>query len=124
MRNLLLVLNIVLLAILGACAGSSHRITPDDALELIADNEEAVLLDVRTETEFRESHIDGAILVPLAVLAETIEDVAADRQTAIIVYCRSGNRSKDAVDVLIKMGYENVHDLGGILDWPYEVVAD
>ena len=76
-------------------------------------NENAVLIDVRTESEYEEGHIEGSINIPL----DQIENISYDKDEIIIVYCRSGGRSKTAAETLIANGYMNVYDFGAIGNW-------
>ena len=80
----------------------------------------AVLLDVRTPEEFREGHIPGAIVISHEEIAEKAEEVLTDEDQLILVYCRSGRRSKIAAEALVELGYTNIKEFGGIIDWPYE----
>lgn len=79
-----------------------------------------ILLDVRTEQEYQEKRIPGAILIPDYELAERAEVELPDKRQVIFIYCRSGNRSETAARLLVEMGYNHVYDIGGIIDWPYE----
>ena len=88
----------------------------------MAANPQAVVLDVRTAEEYREKHIPKAVLLPLAEVKEKAAVVLPDKNAEILVYCRSGNRSRQAGVLLAEMGYTSVYDFGGIQDWPYEVV--
>lgn len=97
------------------------KISPKDAKEIM-DNEESIFLDVRTKDEYDQGHIEGAVLLPVDEISSKAEEVLKDKKAKILVYCRSGNRSATAAKALIKMGYENVLDFGGIIDWPYEIV--
>ncbi|MCK8059387.1 MULTISPECIES: rhodanese-like domain-containing protein [unclassified Fusibacter] len=98
----------------------SYRIaTPDEALSLMDDG--ALLIDVRTKEEYVTGHIPLSVLLPVDEIASGIEAIAPDKSATIIVYCRSGNRSKRAAYELIDLGYENVFDLGGIISWPYDI---
>ena len=81
-----------------------------------------LILDVRTEDEFSEGHIEGAILLPLDMLRKMAEDIIVSDSQAVLVYCRSGRRSSEAAEILTEMGFLNVYDFGGILSWPYEIV--
>jgi len=94
------------------------KLTPEEAKDMI-DNNDVIILDVRTEEEFRQGHIEGAILIPDYELHELAEEKLTDKDATILIYCRSGNRSKLASNLLIGMGYQNVYDFGGILDWRY-----
>jgi rhodanese-related sulfurtransferase len=80
-----------------------------------------VILDVREQDEFDAGHIPGAILIPLGEIPMKAEQVLPDKQQLILVYCRSGRRSKMAAENMVKQGYTNIQEFGGILDWPYEV---
>ncbi|MBF8983138.1 rhodanese-like domain-containing protein [Lutibacter sp. B2] len=97
-----------------------QKITPEQAKERLEKEEGIILLDVRTEEEYKEKHIPNSILIPLQDLDKMVEEKISDKDTTIFVYCRSGRRSQSAAEKLIEMGYENVFDLGGIIDWPYE----
>lgn len=99
-------------------------ITPEDAKKIIEGTEPYVLLDVRTQSEFDEGHIKGAKLIPDFEIVEKSSTELPDKDALIIIYCRSGARSAGASKALISMGYTNVYDLGGIIDWPYETVKN
>lgn len=101
---------------------SVQLIEPDEALQMLEDNPDAVLLDVRTEQEFASGHINGAVLIPVDEITARLAELPEDKNTPIIVYCRSGNRSATAARLLTKAGYRSVYDLGGINSWPYEIV--
>jgi rhodanese-related sulfurtransferase len=98
-------------------------IRPTEASQMLADDPRAILLDVRTEAEFKSGHIPGALLIPVEELSGRLGELPEDRTTPIIVYCRTGRRSSLAVDILAEAGYRLLYDLGGILDWPYETQA-
>jgi rhodanese-related sulfurtransferase len=97
------------------------KISPAEAKEIM-DNEETIVLDVRTKQEYDQGHIEGSVLLPVDEISAKAEEVLKDKEAKILVYCRSGNRSATAAKTLIEMGYENVLDFGGIIDWPYEIV--
>ena len=78
-------------------------------------------MDTRTQEEYDESHIPGAIVIPYDQILEKAESVLTDKNQLILVYCRSGRRSKIAAEALVELGYTNIKEFGGILDWPYEV---
>ncbi len=100
-----------------------QAISPEDARELIG-TEGVVLLDVRTQEEYQAGYIEGALLLPYDEIAQTIDKFAIDKDDTIIVYCRTGRRSAIAAEELIGMGYTSVYDMGGIYDWPYEIVTE
>ena len=100
---------------------SYQQITQEAAKEMM-DTQEVVLLDVREQHEYDSGHIPGAVLLPVGTIAEdTAAAVIDELDTAVLVYCRSGNRSKTASQALADLGYTNVYEFGGINDWPYEV---
>lgn len=120
---------------LGAAAGSNgsnatndsgssasyQQVNAETAKELMDTEDDYVILDVRTQAEYDESHIPGAILIPHDTVATAAEDALPDKGQLILVYCRSGNRSKQASQALVDLGYTNVVEFGGINSWPYEV---
>ena len=83
-----------------------------------------IILDVRTQEEFDAGHIAGAILIPNETILDEQPELLPDLDAEILVYCRSGNRSAQSANKLLAIGYTNVYDFGGIIDWPYEVVTD
>ncbi|NBK98485.1 MAG: rhodanese-like domain-containing protein [Erysipelotrichia bacterium] len=125
MKKLILVM-IACFAIISGCSSSENgghvsKIDSDEALRLM-EEEKAVLLDVRTKTEYEDGHIEHAILLSLNDIEEKVEGMVQDKKMPVIVYCRSGNRSATAANTLVELGYEKVYDLGGITDWKYEIV--
>jgi rhodanese-related sulfurtransferase len=105
-----------------ATAPAWKSITPGDARALIG-RDDVVLLDVRTQEEFGEAHIGGAVLLPYDAIAADSGGLPADKAATVIVYCRSGRRSAIAAETLANLGYTSVYDLGGIQSWPYETVS-
>ena len=99
------------------------QITAKEAKNIMDNETDYIILDVRTEEEFSEGHIDGAILIPDYEIADKAEKILTDKDQLILVYCRSGRRSKLAADSLATMGYTNIKEFGGIIDWPYDVVT-
>jgi len=97
------------------------RISPSEAHAKMQAHPNAIILDVRTSGEFAAGRIPGAILLPNDEIRFRAQDVLPNKNALILVYCRSGARSQDAAENLIYMGYTNVFDFGGILDWPYAV---
>ena len=100
------------------------KISAEDAKNNMENNLDIILLDVRTEEENKEIRIPGSTLIPLDKLESNVEIVIPDKEKTIYVYCRSGNRSVSAVKILLKLGYKNVYDLGGINQWPYETISN
>ena len=99
------------------------KITPNQAYDLMQSQNNCTVLDVRTPEEFSQGHIPDAILIPDYELAKRAEKELPDKNALILVYCRSGNRSRQAANTLLKLGYTNVKDFGGIIDWPFETVT-
>ena len=104
-------------------ANSYEQITPEQAKTIMDTETDYIIIDARTESEFAEGHIAGAILIPEYEIADRAEKELPDRDALILVYCRSGRRSKIASEALVKLGYRNVKEFGGIIDWPYETVV-
>lgn len=102
---------------LGCEAKHNNSVNYVEAKEKII-NESAILIDVRTEEEYNEGHIDGAILLPLdSINQDSVKDVVDDYSKVIIVYCRSGQRSAQALEKLTELGYKEVYDLGAMSNW-------
>ena len=120
-RSFALLLALVLLLTACAQAASYEQITQEEAKQIMDTTNGYILLDTRTQGEYDQSHIPGALLIPHTEIAERAEEALPDKDQVILVYCRSGNRSKQASEVLVELGYTNIKEFGGIIDWPYEV---
>lgn len=123
---ILTLLAAVLLVGCGRADKSNHgaeymNITAEEAKHIMDDTEGYLLLDVRTQEEYDEGHIPGAVVLPHTEVEARAEAELPDKEQVILVYCRSGRRSKLAAQALAELGYTNVKEFGGILDWPYEV---
>ena len=105
-------------------ANTYRQITMQEAVEMMEKEENYVILDVRTHEEFAAGHIPGAIVIPNETIGTEEISQLPDKDQLIMVYCRSGNRSKQASDKLVKLGYTNIVEFGGIIDWPGEIVID
>ncbi|MBR3751023.1 MAG: rhodanese-like domain-containing protein [Clostridia bacterium] len=101
---------------------SYEMITAAEAKEIMDTHEEYILIDARTQEEFAQGHIRGAVLIPEYEIASRAPRELPDKNALILVYCRSGRRSKIAAQELVRLGYSNVKEFGGIIDWPYEIV--
>ncbi|MBP1756910.1 MAG: Rhodanese-like protein [Firmicutes bacterium] len=99
-----------------------EKITAEKAKEMM-DSDQPIILDVRTTEEYEEGHIEGAILIPDNEISAKAEELLTDKNATILVYCRSGRRSAHAAQDLSDLGYTKIYDFGGIIDWPYDVVA-
>ena len=102
---------------------SYEQITANQAKELMEKETGYIIIDARTQEEFDEGHIEGAILIPEYEISQRAEKELPDKDRLILVYCRSGRRSKIASQALVDLGYTNVKEFGGIIDWPYENVV-
>jgi rhodanese-related sulfurtransferase len=129
----IILLSVLLLALLCGCAPQNEgedekmtytQITVNKAIEMMESESDYIILDVRTFEEYNERHIPGAICVPNeSIGTEPIEELPQKDQL-ILVYCRSGRRSKEAAEKLAAMGYSNIYEFGGILDWTGETVSE
>ena len=97
------------------------NIMAEEAKEIMDSEEGYIILDVRTLEEYDQGHIPGAIVISHEEIAEKAEKTLTEKDQLILVYCRSGRRSKIAAEALVELGYTNIKEFGGIIDWPYEV---
>ncbi len=98
-----------------------RQISMDEAISLMETEKDYIILDVRRQDEYNEKHIPGAVLVPNETIGTQPIPELPDKEQMILVYCRSGNRSKQASEKLANMGYTNIIEFGGIIDWPGEI---
>ena len=99
-----------------------EQISGEEAKRLMDTEKDYIIIDARTIEEFKEGHIEGAILIPEYEIRERAEKELPRKDQLILVYCRSGRRSKIAAQALVDLGYTNVKEFGGIIDWQYEIV--
>lgn len=99
-------------------------ISQEEAASIMDSEIGYIILDVRTEEEFKEGHIPGAVCVPNETITDTMPPELPDKDQLILIYCRSGNRSKQAAKKLYDIGYNNLVEFGGIRDWQGSVVTD
>ena len=129
LRELIIML-LISLSLFGltACGGEQEKtstyeqITAEQAKTIMDTETDYIIIDARTEEEFAEGHIENAILIPEYEIKDRAEKELPDKEQLILVYCRSGRRSKIASEELVKLGYTNVKEFGGIIDWPYDIV--
>ena len=127
MKKLIFLLLAVMM--LAACGQDTEKdqgevymnITAEEAKEIMDSQEGYVILDVREQDEYDAGHIPGAILIPYTQIEDKADEMLPDKDQQILVYCRSGRRSKIAAEALVELGYTNIKEFGGIIDWPYEV---
>ena len=123
-RLLLLIISLMLLSSCGNAGSSSsgyRQISMDEAVKMMRDEKDYIILDVRRPDEFAEGHIPGAINVPNEEIGTTEIAELPQKSQLILVYCRSGRRSKEASEKLVMLGYTNIVEFGGILDWKGEI---
>ena len=126
MKKLILILFLIML--LPACGQDKENaqeavyvnITAQEAKTIMDTEQDYIILDTRTQEEYDEGHIPGAIVISHEEIKEKAESVLKDKNQLILVYCRSGRRSKLAAEDLVELGYTNIKEFGGIIDWPYE----
>ena len=131
MKNIIIMLLLLILPFTAtSCKGSEkmekaeyHKIPANEALYMM-NNEEVTIVDVRRPDEYTLSHVPGAILVTNESIGSEPPAELPDKDAKILVYCRSGRRSKEAAMKLLDLGYQNVYDFGGIIDWPYETTRN
>ena len=121
LKRIFLVGLLITLCLCGCSNNTSNKgdkmVSYMEAKEMII-NDGAILVDVRTEDEYNEKHIDGALLLPLDTITEDrASDIIENKDSYVILYCRSGNRSHQALEKLIELGYTNVYDFGSISNW-------
>ena len=124
-RMIPVLLTVMLLAGCGASekTNSYRQITMEEAVTMMAEEESYILLDVRTREEYADKHIPGAVCIPNETISSEEIPELPDKEQLILVYCRSGNRSKQASAKLAELGYTNVVEFGGINDWTGETVS-
>ena len=126
MRKLILLLLAAMLLVGCGQANQNNReavymnITAQEAKQIMDSEEGCIILDTRTQEEYDEGHIPGAIVIPHDEITDRAEEELPDKDQLLLVYCRSGRRSKLAAEALVKLGYTNIKEFGGIIDWPYE----
>ena len=140
MKKIILILAVGLLLLFAACSNGANEtnapsddlgdtspswqtITAAEASGMMAEVDSFILLDVRTDAEFQERRIDGALLIPYDEIRDRAEAELPDKNAVILIYCRSGRRSALAAADLATLGYTNVYDFGGIIDWSYELIS-
>ena len=121
---LLLMAGLVLSGCASPSGGEFRQIDAEEAKVMMDTEEHYIILDVRTEEEFAEAHIPGAICIPNETIGDEAPAELPEKEQLILVYCRSGNRSKQAAGKLAALGYDNIVEFGGIKDWPYETVSE
>ena len=105
----------------GAASGAAYQEISQEKAKEMMDTQEVIILDVREQDEYDSGHISGAVLLPVGTIDETTAaEVIPEKDSTVLVYCRSGNRSKTASSTLAELGYTNIYEFGGINTWPYE----
>ena len=132
MKKLFLIIPILLCILFASCGNDTdntnkgenamyERITAEDAKKIMDSGEEHIILDVREQDEFDAGHIPGAILLSYTKIESKAGEMLPDKDKLILVYCRSGRRSRIAAEALARLGYTNIKEFGGIIDWKYDI---
>ena len=124
-KNLVLVMALIMTTvfILGSCGTGYKKISQDEAMKIMEEESGYLIVDVRRPDEFAEGHIEGAINVPNEGIAEEMPEELPDKDQLLLIYCRTGRRSKEASEKLAKIGYTNVYEFGGINTWTGTIVT-
>lgn len=133
MKKIILIIIILTLIIIGVVCIMNRKernieneviikhVSMNDIVQIMEENENYIILDVRTQAEYNQGHIPNAICIPNETIDENVVNKLLDKNQMILVYCRSGNRSKEAAEKLKKLGYTNLIEFGGIIDWKGEI---
>ncbi|MDF2589255.1 MAG: Rhodanese domain protein [Anaerocolumna sp.] len=131
LKSFMILLLLLILTTLNGCSTKNKssdltysKITSEEANEMMEDDNSITILDVRTAEEYNSGHIEGAINIPDTEIVDKALELLDDKTDTILVYCRSGRRSALAAANLVKLGYTNVYDFGGIIDWEYDIVTN
>ena len=131
MKKIISIALVIILCLFSGCGqkesetmNTYQQITAEEAKNIMDTESDYIIIDARTEEEFAQGHIVDAILIPEYEIAERAGKELSDKNQLILVYCRSGRRSKIASEELVKLGYSNVKEFGGIIDWPYETTRE
>lgn len=120
---------LLFILVLSGCAAQSEKtgyrqVTTDEAISIMKEEKDYIILDVRTPEEYKSKHIPGAINIPNETIGTEDIPELPDKEQLIMIYCRSGNRSKQAAEKLAAQGYTNIVEFGGINDWTGETVTE
>ena len=133
MKKIILIIIILTIIIIGVVCVMNRKkrnieneviikhVSMNDIVQIMEENENYIILDVRTQAEYNQGHIPNAICIPNETIDENVVNKLPDKNQMILVYCRSGNRSKQAAEKLKKLGYTNLIEFGGIIDWKGEI---
>jgi len=127
MKRVIMILLAALLCLTGCTAEENmswHQISQEEAKTMMLRDDGHVIVDVRRQDEYDSGHIPGAILIPNESIGTEPPELLPDRDQIVLVYCRSGRRSKEAAQKLANMGYTNIYEFGGIIDWTGEITTD
>ena len=120
-RMIPLLLSLLLLTGCGEDSADGYQQISQEEAKAMMDTQVVIILDVREQDEYDSGHIPGAVLLPVGTIDETTAaEVIPEKDSTVLVYCRSGNRSKTASAALAELGYTNIYEVGGINTWPYE----
>ena len=134
MKKIILIIIILTIIIIGVVCIMNRKkrnieneviikhISMNDIVQIMEENENYIILDVRTQAEYNQGHIPNAICIPNETIGNNTISELPDKEQLILIYCRSGNRSKQAAEKLKKLGYTNLIEFGGIIDWKGEII--
>ena len=126
-KDLVLIMALIMAAafLLIACGGPGYKqISQDEAMKIMEEESGFLIVDVRRPDEFAEGHIEGAINVPNEGIEDEMLEEMPDKDQLLLIYCRTGRRSKEASEKLAKIGYTNIYEIGGINTWPGNIVTE
>ena len=126
-KDLVLIMALIMAAafLLIACGGPGYKqISQDEAMKIMEEESGFLIVDVRRPDEFAEGHIEGAINVPNEGITDKMPEELPDKDQLLLIYCRTGRRSKEASEKLAKIGYTNVYEFGGINTWTGTIVTE
>lgn len=126
MKKAIFIITAMMMLVLCACGGSTayKQISQDEAMQMMQEESDYLIVDVRRPDEFAGGHIAGAINVPNETIEEEMPEALPDKDQLLLIYCRRGNRSKEASQKLAEMGYTNVYEFGGIETWQGDIVTE
>lgn len=109
--------------ILTGCSSQGYQTINAEKAKTMMEDNNIVVVDVREEDEYLQGHIENAVLIPLSTIKED-NQLLPNKETTILVYCRSGSRSAKAAKKLMNLGYQSIYDFGGIINWPYDIIKE
>ena len=120
---IIFILIIFVTSMFAGCGATYHHITVDEAQQMMKTETNYIIVDVRTPEEYNKKHIPNAVLLPIDDIKKgNVSDVLPDKNQTLLIYCWTGRRAEDSAALLADMGYENVYEFGGLVDWTGEII--